>query len=513
MIKCNIRALGVLILALPITILVTSCSKHDDPKPEEQTTPAQLLAVATANQIHGIDSLSSFAPYLEDLKLDEADASTGITVFAPVNTAFARQSARLAAPHPGELRETLPDASEIEDYIAKGIIKYSDLTDGKVLTMLSGITLTVTVDDGVIKISGVVLTNEGITDSSKTVIYTLAGLLKKSPSLTITVMDALGWAPGAPQGAPANGATVSLYHSQKDFAEGKTPAYTAETDADGKAAFGEVVPGTYFIEAEKGDESNIMNRSGYWSGAPVDGGVYTGYAIQSIFQSQEEISASGYGVSAAPGDFRFRDANGDGIIQSADFVALPADHITANQGQKSAVTVLIGYPTNNYSLRVRVSDASGWTPENAGGLPAEGATVSLYSSREDYATAEAPAYTAQTGTDGLAKFDKIPSGVYYFVVEKSGKSNILKKAGYWSGTPVDGVYTGLRAVSIFQTQEEINKAAVLPGVTTVPGDLRFLDANRDGIISQNDYVMLPADTTQMAGGTNRYISVLIGSGK
>ena len=51
-------------------------------------------------------------------------------------------------------------------------------------------------------------------------------------------------------------------------------------------------------------------------------GYYYGYVTDGIFQTQAEVDAhpdqSALGAAAQPGDIRFKDVNGDGVINSED---------------------------------------------------------------------------------------------------------------------------------------------------------------------------------------------------
>ena len=47
-------------------------------------------------------------------------------------------------------------------------------------------------------------------------------------------------------------------------------------------------------------------------------GYFYGYQTNGIFQSQDEINSHATQIGAAPGDIRFSDINGDGIINDED---------------------------------------------------------------------------------------------------------------------------------------------------------------------------------------------------
>src|SRR5699024_10546662 len=128
-------------------------------------------------------------------------------------------------------------------------------------------------------------------DSSGAVIFTISGLLKKNPSIAVWVRDGSVGYPENTEGAPADNATVFLYHSKKDYANAVTPAYTAQTNADGKAYFKEIEMGTYFIVVEKEGRSNILREPGYTI-MDTERGVYKGYVFHSIFKNQGDIDGS-----------------------------------------------------------------------------------------------------------------------------------------------------------------------------------------------------------------------------
>ncbi|GAA4316286.1 hypothetical protein GCM10023143_28130 [Compostibacter hankyongensis] len=327
--------------------LAAACKKDDDkPAPEDKPKPGAELVKAVGEEVSAVDSLSSFAVYLGDLELSDAEAAAGVTVFAPVNSAFANASARLADPRGGQLREKLPDSSDLEDYVVKGIVGVDALTNGKKLTSLSGNTLTVTTEEGGdVRINGVLLSGKSVASGEKSVVHSLAGLLKKNPSLTVTVWDASRWTAAKPRGEVSAEATVSLYRTREDYASGKPPAYTAKTASNGEAKFKNLEAGTYYIVAQQEDKSSIFRESGLWSETPVEG-VYLGYASDTLFQTQAEIDNGVYQAGAAQGNFRYLDANGDGRIDMNDFVALPYQSVVAEQGGAVSISILVGYSNN-----------------------------------------------------------------------------------------------------------------------------------------------------------------------
>ncbi|RFS26389.1 RagB/SusD family nutrient uptake outer membrane protein [Chitinophaga silvatica] len=340
--NCSLKRHLALLIAI---VLFAAACKKDKAQPTENRD-AENLVKALNGQVAKIDSLSEFAPYLKTLQLSNEDVAQGITVFAPVSSAFKNSGGRKASTENLQLRESLPDSSDLQDYVVKGLISASSLTNNAHFTSMSGKTLTITKTGDDIRVNGVLLTaKDGIT-GDKTMIYTINGLLNTNPSLVITVWDATNWSATKPRGVVTGGAVVALYSSRGDYATGKPPAYTTETDNNGKAKFNNVAVGTYYVVATKGDMSNIFKEKGFWNPQPVNG-VLAGYAFDSLFQTQAEVTSSPQQPNAAPGNFRFLDANGDGRIDNNDFVALPYASVNAQQGLAASASVLIGYSNNN----------------------------------------------------------------------------------------------------------------------------------------------------------------------
>jgi TonB-linked SusC/RagA family outer membrane protein len=73
------------------------------------------------------------------------------------------------------------------------------------------------------------------------------------------------------------------------------------------------------------------------------------------------------------------------------------------------------------------------------------------------------------------------------------------------GTPM-GVFYGVKTDGIFQTQEEINSYVSTTGAkiqpNAQPGDIKFVDENRDGTISDGDRVQIGSPFPDFTGGLN-----------
>jgi len=73
------------------------------------------------------------------------------------------------------------------------------------------------------------------------------------------------------------------------------------------------------------------------------------------------------------------------------------------------------------------------------------------------------------------------------------------------GTPM-GVFYGVKTAGIFQTQEEVNSYVSSTGAkiqpNAQPGDIKFVDENRDGTISDADRVQIGSPFPDFTGGLN-----------
>ncbi len=74
-----------------------------------------------------------------------------------------------------------------------------------------------------------------------------------------------------------------------------------------------------------------------------------------------------------------------------------------------------------------------------------------------------------------------------------GHENIWNMDGLYAiqreGMPLMNYY-GLETKGMFQSYEEIESSATLPGIAVQPGDVKYVDQNGDGVIDNNDRVVL-----------------------
>lgn len=154
-----------------------------------------------------------------------------------------------------------------------------------------------------------------------------------------------------------------------------------------------------------------------------------------------------------------------------------------------AATQLMNDPT---PLFFTVWDATKWSSAKPKGEPAAQTRVSLFHSREDYASSVAPAYTAIADNDGVAIINSVLPGRYYVVAAKGNLSNIFSLYE----RPVNGVYVG------FAPEAELDGS----------GNFIWKDVNMDGKVDHWDGVaMQPALTVEASKHTTSNTEILIGS--
>lgn len=322
--------------AIVCLLFIAGCDKED---PVPVKTPEEILKKEVFDVLASKSDLTEFTAAFNDLELETADIAGGITLFAPVN---GNSGGRLRS---GEQSEELTPEI-LKGHIIKGLIKASDLDDGDTFEALDGRTLVVSVDGDEISINGVSISAKDLATGDEYVIHKVQEIIgdavvEDPASLTVTVWNSLKWTVAKPKGEAEPGVTVSFYTSREAYAEGNA-AYSGQTDAAGKITFSEAEAGTnYFIVAEKDDLSSIFQRS-----PEPSGGIYTGLLSEGLFQTQEEIDNAAFQSDAAPGNFRWQDLNGDGIINNDDKTAVPQQEASAVPGE-TQVDVIIGYVNND----------------------------------------------------------------------------------------------------------------------------------------------------------------------
>jgi hypothetical protein len=139
-----------------------------------------------------------------------------------------------------------------------------------------------------------------------------------TPGTTISVSVSQG-----PSGAESNGATVNLYETAAAVTGG-SPKYSQVTNASGKTMFTVAYLAKYYIIVKNGSASNY----------------YNGYIPVGVFGSQTEINFSpAQSPPGVVGGARLKDTNGDGVINSSDFVIVPSIDVTQNANTDFSVVI------------------------------------------------------------------------------------------------------------------------------------------------------------------------------
>jgi starch-binding outer membrane protein, SusD/RagB family len=310
--------------------LVTACSKND--KDNNETALVTAEAKAIQEYLSVTTGLTIFAASFKEVSITAADVSGGLTVFAPDNSAITNYdpNARVEA--------TGLTTGEVKDHIVKGIIKKSDLTNGKKLTALSGKELLITVDGDNIYINGVLIAtvNE---DVAKQVVYKIANVLCRKPGAAeISVYDGTAWSTTDTQGKLTADADVALFYSRTDF-KNNQPAFVGKTNASGKITFSNLAPGIYYLIVKKDNKYNYFEPDTY-DGKPIS------YKPLGIFQSTAQVNSLPALPNSVPGDFIYQDTNGDGKIDAKDKTNYPFEVVVASN-KTVQVTSFIGYTLNH----------------------------------------------------------------------------------------------------------------------------------------------------------------------
>jgi hypothetical protein len=171
---------------------------------------------------------------------------------------------------------------------------------------------------------------------------------------------------------------------------------------------------------------------------------------------------------------------------------------------KSALTATaVTDELQSTSLEITVWDSTRWSTANVKGEVSFGSEVWLFKSQKDYADSIS-AYHGVTNAQGKVIFKSITPGTYYLKVSAGDRGNIFNR----SAQKTDGLYRGFASAGIFQTQAEINAAPNQTGAAI--GRLKWLDANQDGVINDNDRVNLPYENAVVVSGVLKKTEVTIG---
>ncbi|MFC7525378.1 RagB/SusD family nutrient uptake outer membrane protein [Parapedobacter sp. GCM10030251] len=337
-------------IAAATIILAFGCKKDPVAPPEDPPREPEEVINGLVASLETADSIRVFVDALKGLELSATDVEEGITVFAPLNDEVARAQQALMMGKKSSIQAFATEdltSSVLKDHIVKGVIKLADLTNERILTSLSGKELKVSRVGQKVWINGVQIGSEVIGATGDQVVYSVKTLLSgtsvddelQTTSLEVVVWDAAAWSPDKPSGVKATSGTVWLYASQQDYAN-SVVAYEAEIDT-GKAIFEDIKAGTYYIEVEYGDKYNI-----FYEGEQAQDGYYLGMAAAGIFRSQSDVDGWADQPDAAVGNFKWTDANSDGVINADDLVKMPYENAEVKDGRVKTVEVFVGYNNN-----------------------------------------------------------------------------------------------------------------------------------------------------------------------
>ena len=143
------------------------------------------------------------------------------------------------------------------------------------------------------------------------------------------------------------------------------------------------------------------------------------------------------------------------------------------------------------SISITVWDASKWSSSKPKGELSAGATVKLYTSQEAFVSStDHPAYTATTGTDGVAQLKGVADGTYYVVVSKGNISNVFSTYSQ----AYDNIWLGYAADTVLDNA----------------GNFIWKDLNFDGKVDTHDQGGQPALSVQVEKSKLVNTSVMIG---
>lgn len=313
--------------------------------------------------------LTLFAEVFKEVELNEEDVEEGVTIFAPNNQAIEKRNSGARKSKTDSTIAGGLSQDELKDHIVKGVIAAENLNDGDTLVTLSKKQLRVTAEGEDIRVNGVLLAGKNVSTHEKFTVHTVnevivatdpAGTQDSTDAprptagkIEIKVWNSLHWEPNNPNGAPEPGATVSLYLTREDYANGAA-ALTAETDPEGIARFADIKSGTgYYVTAQKDDLSNL-----FYLEFNEETGLHSSLATDGLFQSQEEIDTHASQSGAMPGNFRWVDMNGDGMIDNSDRVVAPYQWAGVDTTETVQMDILIGYGNNFEMGPIRTGQAA-----------------------------------------------------------------------------------------------------------------------------------------------------------
>jgi hypothetical protein len=316
--------------ALLLFAFIFSCKKEKPVSADDSSLEPQQLIKNITSELADADSISNFINALKKLSLTKEEVLDGITVFAFLND------------------EVPVTPTIVRDHIIKGSLNHYELYNKRIFSALSGKELKITRVADTIWVNGVQVGGKQIIYNDNDAVHAIKSSL--SPTTTtdelhtttieVTVWDGSKWSVTKPKGEVISGATVNLYASQRDYANGKV-AYSEKTNATGKASLKRLAPGRYYIEVFYSNKTNTFRNA-----VEPNNGFYMGYAISGIFQSDTDVNTAAKQNNAAPGNFKWVDLNNDGVIDGKDYYGLPYESTLTISALTRKTEISIGFLNN-----------------------------------------------------------------------------------------------------------------------------------------------------------------------
>lgn len=295
-----------------VSMAAFSCSTEEEPAPPGKEAQEQVKEVV--KELEKNPEVSKFTEELK--KIDVANVETEeLTVFAVKNSGLEVVSASTKA-------VSITD-KEVKRHIAKGVHEVKNLKDSTFLISITNDSLLIRRKGDDVTVNNVAIETTGI-KVGKSIVYEVTKIIPtlkeaeeevpvvKNYTARITVMRCNDrWsASNSAEGSPMEGATVEVYKSK----------YNAAGESDG---VGELLntykadkSGLVLIEHQ---EKNLFYKA--YAGDSLSNMV-DGFILEGVFTSESDIAnwASYKLFQPKPGDCKYQDINGDGVIDNNDKV-------------------------------------------------------------------------------------------------------------------------------------------------------------------------------------------------
>ncbi|MES2455505.1 MAG: fasciclin domain-containing protein [Bacteroidota bacterium] len=169
-----------LLIILCMIAFMPACKKDKATAEEETKTDPKVSIENVAASLSKTTTTGIFTEMLKTASITESDVKEGLTVIAPTDEAVnayrkgnvavksVTSNSNINASGKVSIAKAISAVADsnavklsdavLKDHIIKGVLKPADLVDGKTLVTLSGKSLKVTNENGVIKVNGVTLT-------------------------------------------------------------------------------------------------------------------------------------------------------------------------------------------------------------------------------------------------------------------------------------------------------------------------------------------------------------------